>query len=116
MVRRSQDITYSYDPKSYTPVEVDDKVGGAVIAELDEQRISITLQNIGVYPCLIALGDTPSGTNFNLILCADTVANAGKGGSVTLEGYQGDIHGITLEGTTSIAVLEQISYIVEEEV
>jgi len=90
------------------PVTVDTTVGGIVIAKTNANRLSITLQNVGIEPCIIRLGGDPSATAYNLILGVDSAARAGNGGSVTIRDYYGAIKGLTEANSTVIAVMEVV--------
>jgi hypothetical protein len=97
---------YNSNALAATPVTVDTTAGGTIIAKNNKDRLSITLQNVGVIPCLLRLGGDPSATAYNLILGTDSAAKAGDGGSITIRDYTGEIKGITESSSTVIAVME----------
>jgi hypothetical protein len=97
---------YNSNPLAAVPVTVDTTAGGTVIAKRNKDRLSITLQNVGIIPCLLRLGGGPSATAYNVILAADSAEKAGEGGNVTIRDYTGEIKGITESSSTVIAVME----------
>jgi hypothetical protein len=103
MLARTQ---YTDTAPAAAPVTVDTTAGGTVIAVKNADRLSITLQNVGLVACLIRLGGNPSATAYNIILGADSAAKAGNGGSVTIRDFIGEIKGLTESGSTVIAVME----------
>jgi len=89
-----------------TPVTVDDAEGGTSLIAANPDRLSVTLQNVGIVPCLICLGDDASDSNYSAVLAADTDIRAGKGGVIEIRDYLGSISGITEADSTDIAVTE----------
>lgn len=66
---------------------------------------SIFIQNTGVSPVMIRLGSGASTTGLNgeIQLAAASSVNAGNGGTVTLEAYQGEITAASA-GSSSLAI------------
>ena len=89
-----------------SPVSVDTTSGGTVIAAANDKRKEIILQNCGTEPCLICLGETPTTSNYNLVLADGTANRDGLGASVTIDFYQGVITGLTEANSTAIGVTE----------
>lgn len=90
--------------KPLKPISVNDET--VIITEENEERVYINIQNIGIYPCLIALGDYASLETFNFILAGDTDIRQGNGGSLELKEWQGLITAACENGATTLVVTE----------
>lgn len=86
------------------------KVGtiGIIVVEEEPERLYLNIQNIGMHPCLIALGDEASSDSFHFVLAADSGKKQGNGGALELREWRGPIVAICEEGETLLAVTELI--------
>jgi len=91
-----------------SPVTVDTTVGGTVIAAANTSRKYIVLQNNGTIACIVRLGGDPTNAAYNFVLAPATAARDGKGGSITIDLYQGAIKGLTESSSTIISVTEVV--------
>ena len=66
---------------------------------------SVFIQNTGVSPVMVRLGSGASATGLNgeIQLAAASGLNVGNGGTMTLEGYQGEITAASA-GSSSLAI------------
>lgn len=71
----------------------------------NENRQAIIIQNIGLHPCYIHLGEGISINCFHSILAADTLEKQGNGGSIELKNWHGSIYAIC-EKETKVSVME----------
>lgn len=76
-----------------------------IILESNIGRRNIIIQNIGIEPCYIKLGDKISIGDFHCILASDTFEKQGNGGSIKLENWHGEVYAIC-EKETKLSVLE----------
>lgn len=76
-----------------------------LLLEHNDNRKKLIIQNIGLEPCYIKLGDGISKDNFHFVLAPDTSPAFGNGGSVTLDNWHGEVYAIA-EKETKISVLE----------
>lgn len=83
------------------------KVGDKSILLLEENsdRVNLIIQNIGISPCYIKLGEKALLNDFHAILAADTYDNQGNGGSIELKNWHGEVYAIC-ESETKVSVLE----------
>lgn len=80
-----------------------DNNSSSVVSE-NPDRLSIVIQNVGLFPCLIRLGNNVSPEEFNFVLAADTSPKQGNGGSVELKEWSGPIKAMCEQGETILAV------------
>jgi len=76
-----------------------------LLLETNYPRKKLIIQNIGLEPCYIKLGDGISKDDFHFVLASDTSLAFGNGGSVTLDNWHGEVYAIA-EKETKISVLE----------
>lgn len=76
-----------------------------LLLETNYPRKKLIIQNIGLEPCYIKLGDGISKDDFHFVLAPDTSLAFGNGGSVTLDNWHGEVYAIA-EKPTKISVLE----------
>ncbi len=76
-----------------------------LLLETNYPRKKLIIQNIGLEPCYIKLGDGISKDDFHFVLAPDTSLAFGNGGSVTLDNWHGEVYAIA-EKETKISVLE----------
>lgn len=76
-----------------------------LLLEYNDDRNKLIIQNIGLEPCYIKLGDGISEDDFHFVLAPDTSPAFGNGGSVTLDNWHGEVYAIA-EKETKISVLE----------
>jgi len=68
-------------------------------------RNTLIIQNIGIYPCYIRLGDALAKENFHFALAPDSREKQGNGGSIELKGWHGRVFAFCDE-KTKVSVLE----------
>ena len=71
----------------------------------NNNRHNLIIQNIGVNPCFIKLGEGISLNDFHFVLAPDTYPSFGNGGSIELKDWHGEVYAIC-EKETKISVLE----------
>ena len=76
-----------------------------MLLEENSERCKVIIQNIGLEPCYIKLGNGVSKEDFHFVLAPDTASSFGNGGSVTLDNWHGEVYAIC-EKETTVSVLE----------
>ena len=107
--RQTEIMEFSQAPTDELPAAVPVQIllVSKQIAAANAKRKHIILQNNGLEPCIVRLGDSAVSTaNYNFVLSAATAARDGLGGSITIENYQGQILGICEANSTIISVTE----------
>ena len=111
--RQTEILELKHGPTTIEPAASPVSVGTSstliLAARTDNKRKHVVLQNNGTEPCIIRLGEGASTTTYNITLSKATAARDGLGGSITIENYQGIIHGIVGSNTTEISVLEMLN-------
>lgn len=75
------------------------------LVETNHIRKKLIIQNIGTEPCFVKLDKIISKNDFHFVLAPDTSPTFGNGGSITLDGWHGEVWAIA-ERKTKISVLE----------
>lgn len=88
-----------------SPVATNSSTATTLAAE-NTKRKQLFLQNVGVQPVYVRLGASASNTAYNFVLSAGTAAADGKGGTSTIDFYQGIVTAVSSQSTPSIAVTE----------
>ena len=79
------------------------------ILKTNARRIQAIIQNNSTVACLILLGSgTVSTTNYHFSLAPASANRDGKGGSLVVDNYVGEISAITESGSTILSVVELI--------
>lgn len=81
------------------------KTKPCIVLHENNERTKIIVQNIGLEPCYIKLGNSVSKDDFHFVLAPDTSPAFGNGGSVTLDNWHGEVYAIC-EKETKLSVLE----------
>jgi hypothetical protein len=71
----------------------------------NEARNNLIIQNIGICPCYIRLGEGVSQNDFHFVLAPDSRESHGNGGSIELKNWHGSVTAIC-EKETKVSVLE----------
>lgn len=101
LLKQSSDKTYRANSDPIKNI----KTEPIMVLKTDETRKNIIIQNIGIEPCFIKLGQDISADDFHCILASDTLEKQGNGGSIKLENWHGEIWAIC-EKETKLSILE----------
>ena len=76
-----------------------------IILDENLDRNKLVIQNIGLEPCYLKLGNEVSKESFHFVLAPDTSPSFGNGGSINLDNWHGEVYAIA-EKETKLSVLE----------